>query len=289
MYKNSSLAISATDAAAAAPERLDRSISHAIVQRVRLFFSQKLYIGLVLPLSILGLWQIASTYEWVEPVFLPKPISIVTSFFYMLREQQLLSDIQSSLFIVTQGFVYGALAAILLGLAAGMSRRVELFFGSTVNTLRHIPTVAWLPLIVVWLGLGAPAKVLIIAKSVFFPVFLNILQGIRNIDKSYIELADTLTLSQWQRIRKIVFPFVLPAIAVSLRYSAGLAWAIVVVAEGLSGLEGLGFLIFRAQQLLMTDQLLVCMVLIGAIGFVIDRAMFKAQQSLLRWKVGFNA
>jgi sulfonate transport system permease protein len=170
-----------------------------------------------------------------------------------------------------------------------MSRRVELFFGSTINTLRHIPTVAWLPLIVVWLGLGAPAKVVIIAKSVFFPVFLNVLQAIRSIDKNYIELADTLTLSRWQRIRKIVFPAILPTIAVSLRYSAGLAWAIVVVAEGLSGLEGLGFLIFRAQQLLMTDQLLVCMVLIGVIGFVIDRAMFKTQQRLLRWKVGFDA
>ncbi|GHU38412.1 hypothetical protein AGMMS50256_37660 [Betaproteobacteria bacterium] len=230
MSKSSSLA------APVAPARLDASADSAIVRRVRFFIAQKLYIGLFLPLIILGFWQTASSYEWVQPIFLPKPINIIKAFFYMLREQNLLGDIQASLFIVTQGFVYGTIAAILLGLAAGMSRRVELFFSSTINTLRHIPTVAWLPLIVVWLGLGAPAKVVIIAKSVFFPVFLNVLQAIRSIDKNHIELADTLTLSQGQRIRKIVFPAILPAIAVSLRYSAGLAWAIVVVAEGLSGL-----------------------------------------------------
>ncbi|GHU19170.1 sulfonate ABC transporter [Betaproteobacteria bacterium] len=265
------------------------SADNAISKRVRSFFAQKLYISLFLPLIILGLWQTASTHQWVEPIFLPKPASIISAFWYMLQEQELLNDIQVSVSIVAQGFLYGSLAAIALSLAAGMSRRVELFFSSTVNTLRHIPTVAWLPLIVVWLGLGAPAKILIIAKSVFFPVFLNTLQGIRNIDKSYIELANVLTLSKWQIVRKVVFPSILPAIAVSLRYSAGLAWAIVVVAEGLSGLEGLGFLIFRSQQLLMTDQLVVCMILIGAIGFVIDRAMFKTQQRLLRWKAGFDA
>jgi sulfonate transport system permease protein len=261
----------------------------AIGKRIRLFFSKRLYIGVFLPLIIFSLWQSASSYGWIDPIFLPKPINVVKAFVYMLREQSLLGDIWASVSIVGQGFVYGAAVAILLSVAAGLSRTVDLFFGSTINTLRHIPTIAWLPLIVVWLGLGAPAKILIIAKAVFFPIFLNTLQGIRNIDKSYIELASVLKLSKWQLIRKVIFPSVLPSIAVSLRYSAGLAWAIVVVAEGLSGLEGLGFLIFRSQQLLMTDQLLVCMALIGVIGFAIDRSMYAVQQRLLRWKVDFNA
>ena len=255
---------------------------------MRAFFARRLYIGIFLPVIIFALWQAASSYEWVEPIFLPKPVSVVKSFWYMLNKQDLLSDILTSVSIVTQGFIYGAVVAVSLGLAAGLSRNTELFFGSTLNTLRHIPTIAWLPLIVVWLGLGAPAKILIIAKSVFFPVFLNVLQGIHNIDKKYIELAEVLKLDKWQLIRKVILPAAAPSIAVSFRYSAGLAWAIVVIAEGLSGLEGLGFLIFRAQQLLMTDLLLVCMVLIGLIGFAIDRAMFFAQRRALKWKVGFN-
>jgi sulfonate transport system permease protein len=267
-------------------------IKHVIflcVAKLKYFFAKQYYIGIFLPLIIISFWQIASTYEWVERIFLPKPVDVIKAFWYMLWKQDLLNDIKVSISIVSQGFIYGSIIAIFLGIISGLSRKVELFFGSTLNTLRHIPSVAWLPLIVVWLGLGAPAKILIIAKSVFFPVFLNTLQGVRNIDKNYIELANVLTLSKWQLTRKVIFPSVLPSIAVSLRYSAGLAWALVVIAEGLSGLEGLGFLIFRAQQLLMTDQLLVCMILIGVIGFIIDRAMYFAQQKLLRWKVGFNA
>jgi sulfonate transport system permease protein len=174
------------------------------------------------------------------------------------------------------------------GIAAGLSRNVERFFGPTFDTIRHIPGIAWLPLIVLWLGIGAPAKVVVIAKSVFFPVFLNTLQGIRDVEKRYIELADVLTLTRWQLVRKVILPSAVPSIMVSLRYSAGVAWALVVVAEGLSGLEGIGFLIFRAQGLLLTDQLIVCMVIIGVVGFTIDRLMLTLQRYVLRWKQGFE-
>ncbi|PWC09294.1 ABC transporter permease, partial [Brenneria corticis] len=94
------------------------------------------------------------------------------------------------------------LAALLLGIAAGMSRKVENFFGPTFDTIRHIPGIAWLPLIILWLGVGAPAKTLVIAKSVFFPVFLNTLQGIRNVDRNYIELGEVLRLTRWQTLRR---------------------------------------------------------------------------------------
>ncbi|MDR2261586.1 MAG: ABC transporter permease [Azoarcus sp.] len=260
----------------------------ALCRRGKAFARERRYIGLLLPLIILGLWQAASTQAWVDPVFLPPPTKVVREFWQMLLHQNLLQDLQASVFIVGQAFVYGSFVAIALGVAAGLSRRVELFFGPTLNTLRHIPSVAWLPLIVLWLGLGAPAKILVIAKSVFFPVFLNVLQSIRGVDKNYIELADAFTLTRRQLVRKVIFPAIMPGLAVSLRYAAGLAWALVVVAEGLSGLEGLGFLIFRAQGLLLTDQLLVCMVLIGVIGFAIDRGMLLLQRRMLRWKAGFE-
>jgi sulfonate transport system permease protein len=245
-------------------------------------------LGLVLPALILAVWQTAASLKWVEPVFLPLPLDVVRAFWKMVTVQRLAEDILASLFIVSQAFVYGSVAGVGLGIAAGLSRRVERFFGPTFDTIRHIPGIAWLPLIVLWLGLGAPAKVLVIAKSVFFPVFLNTLQGIRNVDKHYVELAQVLTFSRRQLIAKIILPAAMPAIIVSLRYAAGLAWALVVVAEGLSGLAGLGFLIFRAQGLLLTDQLVVCMVIIGVIGFLIDRGMYKVQKHILRWKQGYE-
>lgn len=245
-------------------------------------------IGLLLPGLVLVVWQIASSRGWVDSVFLPQPITVVFAFWKMLTAQSLAFDVLSSITIVGQAFIYGSLAAVVLGIAAGLSRTVEQFFGPTFDTLRHIPGIAWFPLIVLWLGLGAPAKVLVIAKSVFFPVFLNTLQGIRSVDKSYIELANVLTLTQRQLVRKVILPAATPSIMVALRYAAGLAWALVVVAEGLSGLEGLGFLIFRAQGLLLTDQLVVCMILIGVIGFIIDRLMYALQRRVLRWKQGFD-
>lgn len=244
--------------------------------------------GFILPFLIFALWQAAATNKWIDPVFLPAPLTVVTAFWKMLTKQHLALDFVASIKIVGQAFLYGSLAAVALGIAAGLSRKVEEFFGPTFDTIRHIPGIAWLPLIVLWLGIGAPAKVLVIAKSVFFPVFLNTLQGIRNVEKNYIELAQVLTLTRWQLIRKVILPAAMPSIMVSLRYAAGLAWALVVVAEGLSGLEGLGFLIFRAQGLLLTDQLLVCMVIIGLVGFAIDRSMFLVQKRVLKWKQGYD-
>lgn len=250
--------------------------------------SARIYIGAILPLGLLFLWSLAAYFQWVPPVFLPSPWATLEAFGAMVTRQQLHADFLRSINIVSQAFVYGSIAAVVLGVAAGLSNTVERFFGPTFDSIRHIPGVAWLPLIVLWLGLGAPAQILVIAKSVFFPVFLNTLQGIRNVEKSHIELARVLTLSRSQLIRRVVLPSAVPSIMVSLRYAAGVAWALVVTAEGLSGQEGLGYLIFRAQNLLMTDQLIVCMVIIGLVGFIIDRLMLLLQTYVLRWKQGYE-
>jgi sulfonate transport system permease protein len=245
-------------------------------------------IGLILPLIILIFWQTASSLDWIEPVFLPAPRKVVEAFWLMLTRQDLLFDFLSSVSIVGQSFIYGSTIGISLGILAGLSKKFEQFLGVTVDTIRHIPGIAWLPLIVLWLGIGAPAKILVIGKAVFFPLFLNTLQGIRSVEKRHIELGKVLLLNRRQMVLKVILPSAMPSIIVSLRYAAGLAWALVVMAEGLSGLEGLGFLIFRAQGLLLTDQLLVCMVIIGVVGFIIDRLMCALQGRLLRWQQGFK-
>lgn len=254
----------------------------------RFSLRSKRFIGVILPLGLLILWSLASAYEWLPAVFLPSPIVVVEAFFTMITRQNLQLDFFRSINIVSQGFLWGASIAVGLGILAGLYNNVERFFSSTFDSIRHIPGVAWLPLIVLWLGLGAPAQILVIAKSVFFPVFLNTLQGVRNVEKSHIELASVLTLTRGQLIRRVILPSALPSIMVSLRYSAGVAWALVVTAEGLSGQEGLGYLIFRAQNLLMTDQLIVCMIIIGLVGYGIDRLMYFLQRRVLRWKQGFE-
>jgi sulfonate transport system permease protein len=256
--------------------------------RGRAFAGSRLAIGLLFPVAIVLLWQIAAAQSWVSPVFLPGPAKTVSSFFTMLFHQDFEHDFLASISVVSQAFLYGSILGIGFGVAAGLSPTVERVFGPTLDGVRHIPGIAWLPLIVLWIGIGPAAKIVVIAKSVFFPVFLNTLQGIRGVEKSYIELAQVLTLSRWQLLRRIIIPGAMPSILVGIRYGASLAWALVVVAEGLSGMEGVGFLIFRAQSLLLTDQLMVCMVVIGIVGFLIDRMMYLLQRHLLRWKQGFD-
>jgi sulfonate transport system permease protein len=247
-----------------------------------------LLLGLIVPAAILGLWQLAASQALISPIFLPAPTKTLFSFFNMVLRQSFHADFLASINIVTQAFVYGSVLGIGLGIAAGLSRTVERLVGPTLDGIRHIPGIAWLPLIVLWVGIGPAAKIVVITKTVFFPVFLNTLSGIRGVDKSHIELARVLTLTRGQLIRKVIIPSAMPSILTGVRYGASLAWALVVVAEGLSGMEGVGYLIFRAQTLLMTDQLLVCMVVIGVVGFFIDRAMALLSRRLLRWKQGFN-
>ena len=274
-------AIGVIAAAPAAPHPADTEPS------ARFAAAQRVVTGAALPLLILTAWELASHRGWVSAVFLPTPEQTAAALVDMLLHQDFLGDLETSLSIVLQGFVFGAGLGVLTGLACGLSRSVDRFLGPTLDGLRQIPSIAWLPLLVLWLGIGPLAKVVLLTKVVFFPVFLNTLQGVRGVPKDYADLAAVLTLSRWQLVRRVILPGALPSILVGLRYGASLAWALIVVAEGLSGMQGIGYLIFRAQALLMTDQLLVCMVVIGLVGFAIDRALRLLERRLLRWKQGF--
>jgi sulfonate transport system permease protein len=245
-------------------------------------------IGVVLPIAILLAWELATGLHWVKPVFLPSPWAVVTSFYDMLVNQSLLTDFQASATEVVGGFLIGSALGLLAGIAAGLSKTVDRFLGPTLNSLRQVPPLAWLPLIVLWIGVGTVAKSIMIGKAVFFPVFLNTLQGIRGVSKEYVEVARVFQYNRAQLLRKVVFPAALPSICVGVRYGAGLAWTFVIAAEMLGGGYGLGYQLMRSQELLLTDQLFVIIVIIGVVGFAVDVGLRKIENNLLRWKKGFE-
>jgi len=245
-------------------------------------------IGLILPLVILSAWELVTKFHLVKPVFLPAPWSVVTTFYAMLVEEGLLTDFRVSAVVVIEGFLLGGTLGILTGVAAGLSRTVERLLGPTLNSIRQVPPLAWLPLIVLWIGIGTFAKDVVIAKAVFFPVFLNTLQGIRSVSKDYVEVARIFEYNKRLLLRKVVIPAALPSIFVGLRYGAGLAWAFVIAAEMLSGRLGLGYLLMRSQELLLTQELFVVIVIIGAVGFLVDVGLRKVESNLLSWKKGFE-
>jgi len=245
-------------------------------------------VGLLLPVAILAAWELVTKLHLVKPVFLPRPWSVLSTFYEMLMDEGLLTDFRVSAVVVLEGFLMGGLAGILVGVAAGLSKTVERFLGPTLNSIRQVPPLAWLPLIVLWIGIGTLAKDIMIAKAVFFPVFLNTLQGIRGVSKDYVEVARIFEYNRRLLLRKVVIPAALPSIFVGLRYGAGLAWAFVIAAEMLSGRLGLGYLLMRSQELLLTQQLFVVIAVIGSVGFAVDVGLRRVESNLLGWKKGFE-
>jgi sulfonate transport system permease protein len=245
-------------------------------------------LGVVLPFLLLTAWQVSSSLHWVKPIFLPSPWSVIQTFREMLVEEGLLTDFRVSAVIVIEGFLIGAVFGLAAGVAAGLSKTVEKLLGPLLNSIRQVPPVAWLPLIVLWVGIGPLAKGIMIGKAVFFPVFLNTLQGIRGVSKDYVEVARIFEYNQRLLLRKVVIPAALPSIFVGLRYGAGLAWAVVIMAEMLGGKLGLGYLLVRSQELLLTQQLFVIIVIIGGVGFSVDVVLRRMEGNLLRWKKGFE-
>ncbi len=242
--------------------------------------------GLIVPLLVLVLWDTAIRLHWVKPVFLPPPATVLTTFYDLLVNGQFLLDLWVSIFTVVHGFLWGGVLGLLFGTAAGLSRLVERLFGPILNGIRQVPAIAWLPLIIMWVGIGDTGKLVVIAKSVFFPVFLNTLQGIRNVSREYVEVARVYEFSRLQLLRRVVFPAALPTIFVGIRFGAGISWAMIVAAEMLSGRKGLGFLLLQAQDLLMTDQVFVVIVVIGLVGYLIDLLLKRVERKLVRWKHG---
>lgn len=242
--------------------------------------------GIILPLFILALWETATRLHLVKPIFIPAPLSVVRTFYDLLVNDVFLLDFWVSISTVILGYMWGAAAGLLLGTLAGLSKPVEKFFGPTLNSIRQVPAIAWLPLIILWVGIGDLGKLVVIAKSVFFPVFLNTVQGIRSVSKEHLEVARVYEFTRFQLLKRVIFPAALPTVFVGIRFGAGLAWAMIVAAEMLSGRHGLGFLLQQAQDLMMTEQLFVVILVIGVVGYLIDVLLKGGERRLLRWKKG---
>jgi len=221
-------------------------------------------------------------------VFLPSPGYVVETFYDLIVNRVMFKDFRYSALEVSEGWLMGASAGLLVGIVSGLSKTVERIVGPTLNSIRQVPPLAWLPLIVLWIGIGTFAKSLMLAKAVFFPVFLNTLQGIRGVSKEYIEVARVFEYSPALLLRKVILPAALPSIFIGLRYGAGLAWAFVIAADMLGGRYGLGYLLLRSQEMLLTGEVFAVIIVIGTVGFAVDVGLRKVEGSLLGWKKGFE-
>jgi sulfonate transport system permease protein len=241
-------------------------------------------LGWLLPAALLGLWALAAAREWAPPQILPPPRLVGETLLDLMRSGDLLSNLGISLVRIAGGFALGSLLGLLVGVAMGLSRRVEDYIQPTFRALNQVPVLGWLPLAMMVFGIGESLKVVIIAQASLVPVALNAYRGIRRVPAQYIEVAKVLKFSRAQLLRKVVFPAAVPSLFVGVRYGLTLAWLSLVTVELLASSEGLGFMIVWGRQLFQLDLVLAAIIAVGIVGLCLDKGLALVESRLLHWR-----
>jgi sulfonate transport system permease protein len=243
------------------------------------------FLPLLIPAVVLILWQIASDAGYLKPSILPSPLVIAATLLELLKSGELFKNLEVSLVRVLEGFAIGAGLGLLVGFAMGLSKRMERALSLITGLLRPIPTIAWIPALILWLGIGESSKVTVIAVGSFWPVLLSAIQGVHSTDSKYLEVARILEKDSYTTLLKVVIPSALPSIFTGLRVGMGIAWASVVGAELIAASSGIGFMIMYAREVSQPDVMLVGVLAIGLTGLLIDFLLLQLQRRLLKWSV----
>jgi sulfonate transport system permease protein len=267
-------------------ETTDEIASPAPSARWRRFARPAL--GLLLPVGLALAWEIIVWRGWSNGRLVPPPTKIFATILELARSGELARHIIATLSRVAAGFGLGVVAGTLLGAVSGYWGWARRLLDPTVQALRAIPSIAWVPLFILWLGIFETSKVALIAVGVFFPVYLGVMGAILSVDRKIVEVGRTFRLSGPEMIRRILLPAVLPAYVVSLRVGLGLGWMFVVAAEFMGASEGLGYLLIDGQQLGKPAQILAAIVIFAILGKTTDWLIEIGTAPLLRWQDGFG-
>ena len=243
---------------------------------------------LISPIAIVLLWQLASELGWLDPQTLAPPSEVLSAGKELLADGELQHHLWVSLGRVVKGLTLGVLAGTVLALLAGLSRWGEDLVDPPVQMMRTVPVLALTPLFILWFGIGEETKYLLIALGTTFPIYLNTFAGIRGIDARLIDAARTLGLSRAQVIRKVILPGALPGFLTGLRYSAGIAWLVLVVGEQINATSGIGYLITQARTAFRTDVIVLCLVIYALLGLTTDAIVRAIERRALAWRVTYS-
>lgn len=240
------------------------------------------WLGWILPVALLVLAETAAHFGWVQARLLPPPTEIVQTL-SSLAEQGLPGHIAASVARVFSGYVIGAVLAVAFGLFVGLSKHAEAFFEPTFQALRAIPSLAWVPLLLLWFGIDETPKITLIAIGAFFPIYLGLVSGIRNVDRKLIELGEMYGLSAASLARRIVLPAALPSLFTGLRNGLSLAWMFLVAAELIAATKGIGYLLTDGRETSRPDIVLAAILLLAILGKLTDGILKWLETRQLAW------
>lgn len=242
-------------------------------------------VALLFPAFLLVLWSLAARLGWLPPQILPAPDEVGSALLDLARSGDLFRDTGISLLRVVEGFAAGCALGLLLGIAMGLSPTVEDYVRPLFTAFAQVPTLGWIPLLMLLVGIGEGLKILVIAKAAFVPVTLNTLAGIRAVPSHYTEVGAVFRFNRWQMLSRVVLPASVPPIFTGLRYGLTHAWNALVAVELLASAEGLGYLLVWGRQMFWLDTMMGAMAMIGIIGFLFDRIMATLESRLQRWRL----
>ena len=262
----------------AAPDKAERSLLSRLAWPT---------LGLVLPVTLAAGWEIAVGLGLSSGRLLPPPSVIFDTFVDLASTGELQRHALATLSRVAAGFVCGVTAGTLVGAISGYSALTHRLVDPTLQALRSIPSIAWVPLFILWFGIFEASKIILIAVGVFFPVYLGVMGAVISVDRKIVEVGRVFRLSGPAMVWRILLPAVMPAYVISLRAGLGLGWMFVVAAEFLGASTGLGFLLIDGQQLGKPAQIVAAIVAFAIIGKFTDYLIVALAAPFLRWEDRF--
>jgi len=244
--------------------------------------------GLIVPVTALVSWELAVRANAVSAHLLPPPSELLGTLSGLGASGALLEHVSISSLRVLSGFALGSILALLLGAAVGLSRRVEALLDPSFQALRAIPSLAWVPLLLLWLGIDESPKITLIAIGAFFPVYLNFVAGIHNVDRKLVEVGHVYGLRGWHLIVRVFVPAALPSLLTGLRTGLSLAWMFLVAAELIAATRGLGYLLTDGRETGRADLVLAAIIVLALLGKASDSVLRTLELRLLRWRDAFD-
>lgn len=246
-------------------------------------------LGLLLPVGLAVAWELAVRAGFSDGRLVPPPSRIYAEFADLARAGELQRHVVATVLRVAVGFGVGMATATLLGAIAGYSGLVRRLIDPSLQALRAVPSIAWIPLFILWLGIFETSKVALIAVGVFFPIYLGVMGAILSVDRKIVEVGRVFRLSGPALVRRILLPAVLPAYVVSLRAGLGLGWMFVIAAEFMGASEGLGYLLIDGQQLGKPAEIVAAILAFAILGKTTDWILAAVAAPFLRWEDAFGA
>jgi sulfonate transport system permease protein len=240
--------------------------------------------GLCLPVALAIIWEIAVRSGFSNGRLMPPPSKVGATLWELAVSGELATHAAATLLRVGAGFGLGALAGTVLGAMSGALVSVRRFIDPTLQALRAIPSIAWVPLFILWFGIFETSKVILIAVGVFFPVYLGVAAAITSVDRKIIEVGRVFRLGRFDMARRVLLPAILPDWVVSLRSGLGLGFMFVVAAEFMGASEGLGYLLVDGQQLGRPDRILAAIIAFAVLGKLADALLVTLSRPFLAWQ-----